>query len=99
MRQARYAAPLALVRDRFILALGGISTGNNVIRSCECYDTHTNHWFQTQDMPRACANTCAVVMNQRIVYVMPGSNKDMLVVNGKVATALMIMVLDTGSSQ
>ena len=77
MKQARYCTPLALIRDRFILALGGLSQASVAIKSCECYDTHTNHWFQIQDMPAACARTSAVVMNQRFVYMMPGNNNDL----------------------
>ena len=77
MKVARYCTPLALVRDRFILALGGLGSNSSYLASCECYDTHTNHWFQIQDMPAPCAKSSAVVMNQRFVYVMPGTNTDM----------------------
>ena len=43
-------------------------------------------------MPITCVNTTAVVMNERWVYLMPGSNRD-----AQVGNQLCITMLDTGS--
>lgn len=45
LAQARFDIPLALVHDRFILALGGKTSGTNGTRRCEAFDTVCNHWF------------------------------------------------------
>ena len=74
MKQARYGTPLALIRDRFILALGGFISRSQITKACECYDTYTNYWFTIASLPTQAANTTAVVLNERFVYVMPGSN-------------------------
>ena len=97
MKQARYCTPLALVQGRFVLALGGLGTTSTAIKSCECYDTNTNHWLQIQDMPVACARTSAVVMNHRFVYVMPGSNSELQSAAAGTTKQLTILQLDTGN--
>ena len=45
MNTPRYGAPLALIRDRFILTLGGMIGKTSMTKLCEAYDTLTNHWF------------------------------------------------------
>lgn len=76
MKTARYAAPLALIRDRFILAISGcISRDSSVMtKQCEAYDTRANHWFPIQDLPVAVSNTSTIVMQERYIYLMPGAN-------------------------
>lgn len=39
MKTARYGTPLALVRDRFILAISGMTGRTTMTKSCEAYDT------------------------------------------------------------
>ena len=39
MKTPRFSAPLALVRDRFILALGGFVSKHSTTKLAECYDT------------------------------------------------------------
>ena len=51
MKTGRFHAPLALVRDRFILALGGFTGRTTATKTCECYDTTTNVWFNIASLP------------------------------------------------
>ena len=51
MKTARYSAPLALIKDRFVLALGGYISKYNITKLSECYDTHTNTWFNIAPLP------------------------------------------------
>ena len=90
MQQARFNAPLALVRDRFLLALGGFSGRQSPTLSCECYDTLTNHWFSIASLPAETNNGCAVVL-ERFVYMMPGTQT-------AANNSLVIKQLDTGST-
>lgn len=76
MKTPRYGAALALVRDRFVLALSGMSGKTALTKMCEAYDTQTNSWFPLQEVPVAVTNTSAVVMNSRVVYLMPGANAE-----------------------
>ena len=76
MKTGRFQAPLALVRDRFILALGGFTGRSTATKTCECYDTTTNYWFNIASLPGQSMNTNAVVMNDRFVYIMPGTNRE-----------------------
>lgn len=64
---------LALVHERFILALSGFTGSANQTEQCEAFDTMSNHWFPIKQMPFPVANTSAVVMNSQHVYVMPGA--------------------------
>lgn len=93
MKTARYCAPLAMVRDRFILALGGFTGRSSTTKVVECYDTLTNHWFNTAPLPGQSANCTAVVMNERWIYLMPGANRD-----AQAGNSLYINLLDTGAS-
>lgn len=51
MKTSRFHVPLALIRDRFVLALGGFISRTSVTKACEAYDTHTNTWFSIAPMP------------------------------------------------
>ena len=93
LKAARFLSPLALIRDLFVLALGGFTGRNVMTKTCECYDTWTNHWFNISSLPTPSVNATAVVMNERWVYLMPGANREAQVNNG-----LLINMLDTGSS-
>ena len=94
MKTGRFQTPLALIRDRFILALGGYTGRTVATKTCECYDTVTNYWVNINSLPSQSVNTTAVVMHQRWVYLMPGNNRE-----AQVANHLFINLLDTGSSQ
>jgi len=63
LQSGRFEIPLALVHDRFILAMGGKTTKIQGTRRCEALDTVTNHWFQIDSLPITCVSTTAVVMN------------------------------------
>lgn len=63
MEIARFGSPLALVHDRYILALGGFTRTNDQTMDCEAFDTLTNHWFRIYSLPYPVANTSAIVMN------------------------------------
>ena len=93
MKTGRFFAPLALIRDRFILALGGFTGRSTATKTCECYDSMTNYWFNITSLPGQSINTNAVVMNERFVYLMPGNNRE-----AQVGQHLIINLLDTGSS-
>lgn len=45
MRIARYNIPLALVKDRFIFAIGGMIGKGRPTEMCEVYDSLTNNWY------------------------------------------------------
>lgn len=45
MQSSRFDIPLALVHDRFILAMGGKTSLMQATSRCEAYDTVTDHWF------------------------------------------------------
>lgn len=93
MKNARFGAPTCLIRDRFILALGGQTSRYNATKACEAYDTQTNHWFPIASLPVTLVNTTAIVMNERFVFMMPGGNRDCASGN-----SLLVMRLDTGST-
>ena len=64
LQSPRFEIPLALVHDRFILAIGGKTNKTSGTRRCEAYDTVTNHWFQIDSLPITITSaTGAVVMN------------------------------------
>jgi len=92
MKAPRFLAPLALVRDRFILALGGFTSRTGATKAAECYDTQTNCWFSIAALPSQAVNTTATVMNERWVYVMPGANRE-----AQSGQSLYISMLDTGA--
>lgn len=79
MKTARYSAPLALIKDRFVLALGGYVSKYNITKMAECYDTHLNHWFSIAPLPTQVVNATTVTMNERFVYLMPGANRESVV--------------------
>ena len=76
MKTAKFHSPIALIRDRFVLALGGFLSRTSSTKTCEAYDTHTNTWFSIASLPSMSVNATAVVMNERFVYLMPGQNRE-----------------------
>ena len=92
MLTPRFGSPLALIHQRFILTLGGFTTKGDQTTECEAYDTVTNHWFHTVPLPFQVANTTAVVMSNRYVYLMPGKQTK----SKTLPPLLRICVLDCG---
>ena len=92
MPTARFDTPLALVHDQVIIALGGKTSKFHGTKRCEAYDTLKDQWVDLTPLPFFCVNTTAVVMKDRYVYLMPGSNRD-TAING----SLLIGYLDSGS--
>jgi hypothetical protein len=44
MRLPRYNTSLAMIKDRFIFALGGMVAKGKSTEQCEVYDVNTNVW-------------------------------------------------------
>jgi hypothetical protein len=42
MRHARFSIPVALFRDRFLFAIGGMTNKTTSTEVCEIYDVNTN---------------------------------------------------------
>lgn len=76
LKLARFNTCLALIRNRFVIAMGGRTGNNTQTKLCEAFDSHTNAWFNLAAMPRTVADTSAIVMNNRYIYVMPGPNEE-----------------------
>lgn len=74
MKTPRFNIPLVLVKDRYILALGGMTSKSKVVDVCEAYDTVNSTWYPLPHLDRARASTSAQVVNQRYVYIMPAPN-------------------------
>mmetsp|Transcript_42448 Transcript_42448/g.55989 ORF Transcript_42448/g.55989 Transcript_42448/m.55989 type:complete len:118 (+) Transcript_42448:1445-1798(+) len=93
LQSPRFDIPLALVHDRFLLAIGGKTNNSQAgkTRRCEAYDTVANHWFHIDSLPASVVDTNAVVMNGREVYLMPGNCRDR-----QQSAGLTICRLDTG---
>jgi len=93
MKQPRCSIPLALIRDRWILAIGGLIGRNKACTYVSAYDSTLNLWFDCQSLPTARYNCTAIVLSQRFVYLMPGANPG--AVKG---SSLTIEYLDTGAN-
>ena len=76
MKVGRYNIPLALVKDRFILAIGGMLAKTKMTEHCEIFDSLTNNWYAMPSLEKARSCTSACVINNRFVYVFPGSNSN-----------------------
>jgi hypothetical protein len=97
MQQGRFNSPLAMVRDRFIFAIGGQTSDRTATSQCEVFDTMNNAWFSISPLNKPAANTSAIVMNNRFIYLMPGAGipDDPSAQKPETCT---IEILDTGSS-
>ena len=93
MKKARINPPVCLVRDRFVLSLGGKTSNFDLTETCEVFDTIMNEWFPMAQLPFPVINSTALVMNKRFVYLMPGPNS-----RCKVGNACLIHTIDTGFS-
>ena len=63
MRMGRFSASLALVKDRFVFAIGGNISKNTATEKCEVYDVNTDNWYSVPSMEKQRANTSACVLN------------------------------------
>jgi len=63
MKLARFGVPLALVRDNFIFALGGMIGKDKSANAAEVYDIKTNTWSHIPSMNKERSCTSACVMN------------------------------------
>lgn len=61
MRAPRCSIPLALVRDRWILAIGGLIGRNTPCTMVSAYDTVANTWFDCKPLESPHANCSAIV--------------------------------------
>lgn len=50
MRQPRFNAALAQIKDTFVFALGGMISKSKATESCEVYDVNTNNWYPVPSM-------------------------------------------------
>jgi N-acetylneuraminic acid mutarotase len=66
---------LAVIIDKFILALGGNSDKKKSSEICEVYDSQENTWHTMNPLHKARSATTACVVNHRYVYVFPGQNQ------------------------
>ena len=62
MNFARHSLAAAMVRDRFILAIGGFNSKFEPNGKVEIHDTFTNSWLPANSLPKPIANVCAVVI-------------------------------------
>jgi len=65
MKIGRFNIPLALIKDRFILALGGMTSKSKSTEQCEIYDCLSNNWYPVHNLEKARSCTSACVINDR----------------------------------
>lgn len=65
MKVGRFNIPLALVKDRFIFAIGGMIGKNKPCEIVEAYDVNTNNWYTGPPTEKPRSFTSACVLNQR----------------------------------
>jgi len=92
MKFGRCSASLGLVRDRFIIVMGGMIGKNKQTALCTVFDIDTNAWFDIAALPSPRVNCSAVVLNQRYIYLMPGANATAMKGN-----SIAIEYMDTGN--
>lgn len=72
--------------------MGGMIGKNKQTPICTAFDIDTNAWFDIAPLSSARVNCSAVVLNQRYIYVMPGSNGAAIKGN-----SIAIEYMDTGN--
>lgn len=92
MKAPRCSIPLALLHDRWILAVGGMSGRTQPTTMVSGYDTQANIWFDCTALTTPRANCTAIVQEQRHIYLMPGAN-----LGAVRASSLLIEYMDVGS--
>jgi hypothetical protein len=73
LNQGRYNAPLAFIQERFVCALGGLTTNKVPTLTCEGYDVVKNQCFRMMPLEKPRYSTSAVVMQNHAIYIMPGN--------------------------
>lgn len=91
MAVEKHSHASCVIRDRFILTLGG--QNKKGLCDVEVHDTCTNTWFTANNLPEAVYNASAVVIVSRHIYLMPGTNPGCYKKDHAI-----ISYLDTGSS-
>ena len=71
MKFGRCSAALGLVRDRFIIVMGGMIGKNKPTPLVSTFDIDTNAWFDITPLSQPRTNCSAVVLNSRYIYLMP----------------------------
>ena len=92
MKFGRHSAILALVRDRFIIVMGGMIQKSKSTQLVSAFDSEANAWFDMKNLETPRVNCSAVVLNQRYIYVISGSNPGTMKVNG-----IALDYMDTGN--
>ena len=71
MNQARHSCPIALIKDRFILAAGGNTEiqKKNYTNTTEIYDIESGLWIQMNSMDKPRANTSMSSFNDRHIFI------------------------------
>ena len=64
MKLGRFGAPLAIVRDSYLFALGGMIGKGKSANTAEVYDIKANQWYHIPSMNKERSCTSACVMNQ-----------------------------------
>lgn len=73
MVNARHSLAGVVVHKNYILAIGGVDESSKNT-STELYDTEKNIWSAAPTLLKPSADSCAVVMNDRCVYLLQGQN-------------------------
>jgi len=74
MSQPKFNVPLAIIKDRYIFALGGCLNNMNLTNSVEMFDIVNNKWYPVSSMTNPRSMTTATVVNNRWIYIMPGNS-------------------------
>lgn len=74
MKFGRCSTAVGLVRDRFIIVMGGLTDKNKPTSLCTAFDIESNAWLDITKFSSPRTNCSAVVLNSRYIYVMPGAN-------------------------
>ena len=72
MWEPRCSTPLALVHDKWILAIGGLVGRTQATDIVSLYDTKQDVWHKCLPLPGPQTFCSTVVQEQRHVYLMPG---------------------------
>jgi hypothetical protein len=63
MKFGRHSSILALVRDRFIIVIGGMIAKTKPTQIVSAFDSEANAWFDMKNLETPRVNCSAVVLN------------------------------------
>jgi hypothetical protein len=63
MKFGRHSPILALVRDRFVITIGGMIAKNKPTQIVSAFDSEANAWFDMKSLDTPRVNCSAVVLN------------------------------------